>query len=397
MQALILFQIIISILIGIFMGMITGLTPGVHINTVIAIVLGLSLSRLINPLLVSLFIIATAVTHTFLDVIPSTFLGAPDAATALGVLPGHRYLIRGYGLQAVKLAVIGSLFGLILSIIAYPLFRILTYTTYSFVKNKIWVLLVIISIFMIWKSKYKLKSLIVYSVSGFLGWIVLNSYITNPLQPMLSGLFGASTLLYSLKSKTVIPQQIVMNHTKFNKKRAFKAVISGQLSGFITAILPGIGSAQAIVIAMNLAGNIGDHGFMILMGATSTVNFVLSIAALEMINKARNGAILAVQGLINPKGLIVLFLAVALVAGSLASMISISVAKAFARVINILSYNKLSIILLLFLTIMSGFQGLHQLVIFITSSAIGLIPAIWKTSRANAMACLLVPVILWGL
>ena len=40
-------------------------------------------------------------------------------------------------------------------------------------------------------------------------------------------------------------------------------------------MFPGLGGAQGAVIAMQFAGNIGDHGFMILMGGINTVNFAV--------------------------------------------------------------------------------------------------------------------------
>ncbi len=97
-------EILLAILLGILAGIITGLTPGIHINLISVMLLSVSpvLLKYTNPIALAVFIIAMSVTHTFLDAIPSIFLGAPESATALGVLPGHRYLLKGYGLMAVS-------------------------------------------------------------------------------------------------------------------------------------------------------------------------------------------------------------------------------------------------------------------------------------------------------
>ena len=117
-------EVLIAALLGIIAGIFTGLIPGVHINLVSLLVVSLSVYLLDIFSLPSLgvFIISMAITHTFLDVLPAIFLGAPDADTALGVLPGHKLLLQGMGYEAIKLTVIGSLFSLILALFLFPLF-----------------------------------------------------------------------------------------------------------------------------------------------------------------------------------------------------------------------------------------------------------------------------------
>ncbi len=386
-----------SILLGVLFGIITGLTPGVHVNTISMLVFSLGLNTLITEKsLLALFITSMAVTHTFLDTIPSTFLGAPDTGTALGVLPGHRYLLKGFGLQAVKLSIIGSVSGLLLSITLYYWFKTFTSVLYNVLKTKIWLLLSLISVFIILKPDKKFETFIVYALSGVLGLIVLNSYVNNPLQPLLSGLFGASTLVYSLKSNTKIPEQKIFKFTRFNTKKLLKALAGAQFSGFLTAILPGIGASQAAVIAMIVTGNIGDQGFMAMIGSITTVNFVLSIAALHALNKARNGAIIAVQRILVGKPNIALLLAAILISGCLASVIALKISVLFAKHFTKVSYPKLCIAVLLLLTIIEVAQGVTHVAIFLTSTAIGLLAATWKVPRTSAMACLLLPIITWN-
>ncbi|MBU4072347.1 MAG: tripartite tricarboxylate transporter permease, partial [Candidatus Thermoplasmatota archaeon] len=68
-------------------------------------------------IIVCSLVIGNAITHTFLDFIPSVFLGAPDDSTALSVLPGHRMVLAGRGYEAVKCSIIGS-FGAVLGALA---------------------------------------------------------------------------------------------------------------------------------------------------------------------------------------------------------------------------------------------------------------------------------------
>src|SRR3989338_1637338 len=95
------FELIIALLLGVTSGIITGLTPGIHSNLVSLLVLQFTplLMPYFSLLSLATFIMSMSITHTFLDAIPSIFLGAPESDTVLGVLPGHRYLLRGNGLD----------------------------------------------------------------------------------------------------------------------------------------------------------------------------------------------------------------------------------------------------------------------------------------------------------
>jgi TctA family transporter len=124
-------------LIGVIAGIATGLIPGLHVNNVALASIALqgslvSLAMFLfgwaDPtleellLIVSTLIIGNVVTHTFLDFIPSVFLGAPEGDTALSVLPGHRMLLKGLGYEAVKLSAFGSLMSVFLALcMVFPL------------------------------------------------------------------------------------------------------------------------------------------------------------------------------------------------------------------------------------------------------------------------------------
>ena len=49
-----------------------------------------------------------AITHTFIDFIPSIFLGAPDEDSVLSILPGHKLLLKGYAYTGIILTLYGS-------------------------------------------------------------------------------------------------------------------------------------------------------------------------------------------------------------------------------------------------------------------------------------------------
>jgi len=117
---------------GSVLGACSGMTPGLHVNTLSLLlvssypllepsVAGLCSSCLVDPvlapLLVACFIVSAAVTHSFVDFVPSVFLGVPEEGTVLSILPGHRLVLAGRGLEAVRCAATGSLVGALIAVI----------------------------------------------------------------------------------------------------------------------------------------------------------------------------------------------------------------------------------------------------------------------------------------
>ena len=119
-----LLEIIIALIIGVSAGTLTGLFPGLHVNLVSVFLLSISptLLKITSPISLVVFIVAMAITHSFLDFIPSIFLGAPDEDSFLSILPGHELLKKGRGYEAVILALFGSLTALPIILLFIPLF-----------------------------------------------------------------------------------------------------------------------------------------------------------------------------------------------------------------------------------------------------------------------------------
>ncbi|MBN2458741.1 tripartite tricarboxylate transporter permease [Candidatus Woesearchaeota archaeon] len=399
-----LLQILIALLAGIVCGTFTGLSPGIHINLMSVLLLSSTpfLSQYFPLISLAVFIIAMGTTHTFIDPITSIYLGAPDSSdTALSILPGHRYLLKGHGHAAVKLTLIGSLGALVMSIILFPLLMPIVKHGYPFIEKYMGYLLLLVAGFMILRDKNKLWALIVFSMSGVLGLIVLSMpNLKDPLFPMLSGLFGISTLLISLNGKECLPEQKADSETPLDKKRTIKALISGQASGFLTAVFPGLGAATAAVLSLQFTKNLGDHGFLILMGAISTVNFSLSLLALLVLDKARNGAVIVVQQMLGSVTLthILIFLAASLIAGGIAFVLGVVISKGFSKLITKVNYKALAIGVIALITgLIIFFSGALGFLVLIASLGVGLISPVKSIPRVHSMGCLLVPVIVYFL
>ncbi len=398
------FQILIAVLLGIFAGIITGLIPGVHINLISLLLVSLSgyFLGFTHPLILGVFIIAMAVTHTFLDIIPSVFLGAPDADTALAVLPGHRLLLKGMGYEAVKLATIGSLLCLCSTVFIIPLLVPIVPFIYSLIQPFMGWILVVVVLFMILKETgldKKFWAIVVFFLSGILGMIVLEMpKLEQPLFGMLSGLFGISILVTSLFQKVEIPKQRITEMIKINKKDILKVIGVGTFSGSLTALFPGLGAAQAAIIGSQLLRKIEEYSFIVLVGGINTVNFVFSLVTLLALGKARNGAVLAVLEIlkeIDLNGMIV-FLCTALIAGGIATFLALGITRIFAKYITKVNYQMLCVlVILLIISLVFYFSSWLGLFVLIVSTFIGMIPSFTGVKKSFAMGCLLLPVILF--
>ena len=136
------------------------------------------------------------------------------------------------------------------------------------------------------------------------------------------------------------------------------------------------------------------------MGAISTVNFSLSLLALLVLNKARNGAVLVVQKMLGSTTLIhiLIFLAASLIAGGIAFVLGVVISKGFSKLITKVNYKAtvigvIAIIsgLVLILSRPLGF------LVMLASIGIGLISPVKSIPRVHSMGCLLVPVIVYFL
>ena len=382
-------EVLTATLLGVAAGVITGLIPGIHVNLLAALILAGGIGAGGAP-----FLVAISITHSFLSTIPAILLGAPESATALGVLPGHRYVLQGNGYMAIKLTLVGSYLGLLISLALIPLWWMII-GLYDHLVSVMGYLLLGVSAYMILRDNKSAWALLVYLLSGALGWILLNqAVVEEPLFPLFSGLFGTSTLLYSLTQTSNVPTQKILRDIQLRWSDATKALLAGNLSGFLTSMLPGLGAAQAAILGMNLTGKIGDHGFLVMIGTISTVNFSLSLLTWLALEKARNGAVVAITQILTPSTQAVATLTlVALIAASITVPLCLWLARQSIKLVTNIPYTTLSLAVVALITLLvAAITGVRGLYVLLVATAIGLIPAIVRCGRAHAMGCLMLPV-----
>jgi len=396
-------ELIISIILGIIIGTITGLLPGIHINLVSAILLSLHIS-MVSPISVALFITSLSITHIFIDFIPTIFLACPDEDTSLSILPGHELLLQGNGHEAVVISIIGCLIGTILLIPLIPIFFILLPTTYELLKNIIPLVLIIILLFMLIFEKTKLiKTLVIMILSATLGLSILsfNLNIKEPLLPLLTGLFGSSSLILSISKKQNLPKQetpSLKEILKENKQNLSKPLLASLISAPICSFLPALGSNQASTISSYIIGDLNKKQFLILIGIVNSLVMSLSFLTLYIINKSRTGSAAYINELLPSLSLnnLMLIILTIITVSILVFPITILLSKLFSQKIYKINYNLLSIIILILISLIilyfSGFLGFF---VFTISTSLGITCILLNVRRTSLMTCLIAPTIFY--
>ncbi len=394
-------QILFMSLLGIVAGTFTGLMPGIHINLIAVLLLSSSNALLQYLPVISLvsFMIAMAITHTFLDFVPSIFLGAPNLDTTLSVLPGHRLLLKGRGYAAVRLTTIGCYAGIMLLIFITPLLIISFSYFYEYIKRWMPIILLASVFFLILEERRsRFWALFLFLLSGVLGIAVFNLPVKEPLLPLLTGLFGTSMLVESIGGKSVLPAQKITN-TTIKRRKILGILPVGILSSVLCSFLPGLGSSQAAVIG-NAIKRVSDKGFLVLLGLINILVTFMNFIAIYIIGKPRSGVAVVAAELIGEMNLkqLILFLIVAIIAGSISVYLTLFAAKIFARNLKRFNYNKISIFILILLCFISFlFSGLIGLFILITATGIGIVAIKRGVMKMHLMGCLILPIIFYFL
>ncbi len=437
--------ILIFCILGVIVGIATGLLPGLHVNNIALILLSLSGSivAMCSPLfaygiseefifmLICGFIIAVSISHTFHDAIPTTFIGAPEEDTALSVLPAHNLLLEGNGYKAVALSALGSYGAIVVCILLlYPIRFIIgaplfLYSTLQ--EIMVWVLIAI-SILMLATEKAKIDEFgtggkipaitgilfatFVFFLSGIFGLVILDFTLDSPigldapvLFPALAGLFGTPTLLNSLMTKPVIPEQKIekLKLSISDKKSSILSVVTGSLAGILVSIIPGITSATGTILAMNARKSSGNEQTIVTLSSVNTASAFSVIVVLFIILRPRSGAALAVNELIAVEEWTALMIPIDLIyllmflifGGALSYFLTLKIGKIFAKHFANVPYSLLVTLTIAMIVILVFiFTGIMGVLILIAATCIGFLPISWGIRRSHCMGLLLIPIIL---
>lgn len=402
---------ILGAITGTILGLIAGIIPGLHSNTFSALIVSTSafLFLYFSPEDVMAMIITSAVAYTIANIIPATFLGVPSEDTAIAILPAHKMVLEGRGFEALSISCFSSLFSVFLSL---PLFFTAMFVglNYEFFKKATPFVLISVAVLLVMSERgeefegslsawrKRLYALLVFLVSGMLGYTALQSSelaeITpagSVLLPLLTGLFGAPVLLFSIFTKSSrIPKQEI--------KLSFPEVyttIKGSLAGFFVSIFPGISSGVATVVSS--LGERSERGYIIAMSSANTANAILCFFMLLAIGRTRSGSADALKSLnLIPSFQEIAFLSI--ISGLIAFLSTLAFGFFISKKIDQLDGRKLSIVVFVLLSaIVLALTGFYGLAVFCSAIPIGLSTQFLGVRRINCMGCLILPVTIWYL
>lgn len=407
-----MFDLILACIIGVLCGVITGLIPGIHVNTVGAFIFASSsfLLATYSPEILCVFFISMAISHALLEFIPSMFLGVPEEGTVLSILPGHQLILEGRGKEAVRLAAVGGFGAILITILLLPIFIMILPGVYGQIKPYIWILLVIIVIFMFIRLNSNLKSfswsVILFLFSGIMGYIMLNSPISSnvSLLCVFTGLFGVSTLAYSLQQHSFVPTQNRFHHFKINSD-ILRGIFAGGIAGSILGFLPGFGPAQGSLIAQELIGGgteNNNESFITAVSGVNTADTLFSLVMIFLIGNPRSGIAVYVKNILQNFDFnhLIFFVFAALTAVSISVFFCLKLGDIVSESIERINYRKLSWIVIIFMSLLVvGFSLWYRaniffmLLVYITAIALGLLPHYLEVNKSNLMGVLIVPAI----
>ncbi len=424
---------------GALIGCLTGLLPSLHVNTLA--VLLLASAPLMNAMfqatgfsaepafLVACLILAISIAHTFVNIIPATYLGAPDESTALSVLPGHQMLLRGTGYRAVQLSALASQAAVVLSVAAaLPFHWFLSgpIGIWEFVRTHLFWLVLVTAVMLVilepgmlgpetWHDLVraacaKAASVMILLLSSGYGWLLsqlpYKAYLPvppSPLLPALSGLFGGATVLASLVVTAKLPHQFLrVRHRDVKMPGAAAALGTGVVAGATMSVLPGLTNASATALATMLRKGTNEET-IVSVSAVNTANAMFNLAVLYLYGRTRSGAVVAMKDLWAvdtwydriPIDL-ANFGIVALLTGFGSMLITLMIGKHTVRQIQRVPYRGLSWgVLAYMVATVAIFTGAAGLLVFAVGIAIGTLPVKLGLQRVALTGVLLGPVLVY--
>ena len=407
-------ELVIACFIGILIGTTTGMIPGIHVNTAGAILFASStfLLTFISPEFLCVLMVSMSIAHALIEFVPSMLLGVPEEDTATSILPGHRMVLQGRSKEVIRIVSVGGFGAIIVTILMLPIFAIILPLLHDVSKPFTWMILLFASVYLTYKltntKRDFLWSLLLFVLSGILGWITFQTPISSGVSLMctFSGLFGISTILFSLNDSSKIPHQNPFYELDLDFSK-YKSIFAGGITGAILGFLPGFGPAQGTVIAQAASGaNDNDDddtvNFLLATSGLNVSDCLFSLIAIYIIGNPRSGIAVYMSYLISEMNLnhLAIFIFASLVAVAVSLVLALKLGDSFSRLMARVDYKKLSIgVILLQILILYIFVFYYQAPVgymtlaLITSTAMGMLPHYIGVGKSHLMGVLIIPAI----
>ncbi len=401
--------------IGAAIGTFTGLVPGIHVNTAATILLGAYpfMESLISgyvdpvwaPVLISCCIMSASAVHSFVDFVPSVFIGVPDPDDTLSVLPGHRLMMEGRGMVAVRAAAIGSVIGSVSALaLSIPLQWVLLQGAIDYIDYFTTGIICLTIAIIIYNSSNRVATVALFIVSGIFGYIVQADVIPiygiidggTMLFPLLTGLFGIPPLLERAASARYRKQRDD-GRDPVGPTPGFMGVIAGLIAGWF----PGVTATAGATLMSAFVKERDPARFISMTASIGTVTSVFSILTLSVSGSGRSGTTMVIKQIIGdsldgfcsgPFLLILFSIAIASVFGYAAT---IGCGKFMSQICERIPADLLNNAVLILITVLVVLTvGPFGLPVLILAAIVGSIPPYIGIGRVCLIGCLMLPVLL---
>ncbi|MBI5228882.1 tripartite tricarboxylate transporter permease [Candidatus Micrarchaeota archaeon] len=379
---------LLFVFIGILVG-ILGIFPFIHTNLLMELAKGF----FSDSLALGLFAAGVAFSHLVFESIPVVFFCIPSADQGVTVLPAHKLVLEGKGFLALNLVLSSFFHSLLLSFILFPFVLILLPPLFTSLKPLLLpvLLLLLIAFFLSEKTLGNiLLSASIFLLSGLFGFFSF-SFSSDALFPLLTGLFGVSSILLSLQGRSEFPKQEEAPWPGVSKKLVFTGCVLGSLSVLFPAINPALLSALVFIFL-----ECSPESFLVLNSSLVASKLFFDFVAVFTIGKARTGAAVVLKDMLHSSPALLLIVIATAVSFFLSLALLLLTYRRLVGFLYSFNFLKLNLFFLLVLSaavfFTSGFAGLF---IMAFATPLGLLPPLLKLKRSYSMGALIVPSLLY--
>lgn len=264
---------------------VLGVLPFLHTNVVLAFLSDSS----------AVLVCVLAFSHLVFESVPAVFFGVPGPSHGVSVLPAHQLVLEGKGRTAMGAVLLGLLWGVLWAVALAPVFFVVLPVLLDVVRPFSGWLLLGVVVFSLALDGLSLRHAAFFAFFGALGLAVFSLPLTEPLFPLLSGLFGVPALLVASSVATSFGGPA----PKVPLGLGFLGAVLGGLSVLLPAMSPAFLSAFAFLL---LEGT--PVSFLVVSFALSSSKLFYDFFGVLSIGKARSAAAASWQasGVLVPEG-----------------------------------------------------------------------------------------------
>ena len=413
-----------TVILSALAGSVLACIPGLHVYNVMGglVLLMAAAGHAAPPEILVAVATALISAYSVVSTVPAVLLAAPDESAFFTVLPGQKMLMQGRGYEAVMLTGMGSLLGLytLIVLLAPVASRLLPAARRTLQPHFHWILWCVIAFMLLsewpkggrlgysrwrrlldaWKSPG--MGLLVFVLSGLLGFLLFyrsplpaSSAFQN-LMPAFVGLFTVPGLLLNMITAVRPPQQRETRPCGRFVAPLLEGSLAGALGGGFAAFIPAVTGGVGGMLAGHALAIRNDRAFLASQGAARAVYYVGGLLLLFVpdLHMTRGGAAWLLRPHFVPysREHMLLFLAAAGIAGSIACLTMPGLARLTVRLAERAGYQLVSgAALVCAVTIVIVMTGPAGLLVLVGATAIGLLPPLFGTRRMNALGVILLP------